>query len=117
MSILVNMKNIPILDPTRKWECPSCGRLHMTKDQRVITPMHSCPKLNGIMTPYVEIKHGHELKKNTYVHRVIEREDYVGKEKGIMTDRNGKAIMAIHTERESGHDTTVFPGTATLIAD
>lgn len=117
MSILINVNNLPILDPTRKWQCPSCGLQHLTKDQRVITPMHPCPKLKGIMAPYVEITHGNELKKHSFAHRVIEREDYVGKEKGIMTNEDGKAIMAVHTEREYGHDTTVFPGTATFYTE
>lgn len=117
MSIIINMNNLPILDPTRKWECPSCGRLHLTKDQRVITPMHHCPKLNGIMTPYVEIHQGSELKKNSYVHRVLEREDFIGKEQGVMTDSEGKAIMAVYTERDSGNDATIFAPTATLRAD
>lgn len=111
---LINMNNIPILDNTRLWECPSCGLQHLTKDQRVITPMHPCPKLKGILAPYVEVKQGQSLKKHSFNHRVIEREDYVGKESGLMKDENGKVVMAVHTENSSGHDTAVFPGTAVL---
>lgn len=115
MATIIIKGNLPILDNTRLWECPSCGKQHKTKDQRIITPMHPCVKLKGIMAPYVEVPRGKQhLDKHTHVHRVIEREDYVGKEKGVMHDENGKAVMAVHTERESGHDTTVFAAVATL---
>lgn len=92
--------------PLRRWECPSCGAQHVTRDARAITPMHGCRALKGFSVPYVEVL-GRELKKRSVTHRVVERGDWVGKEK-VHTDGDGKPVMAVHTERADGHDTHVY---------
>lgn len=106
----------PILDPTRRWECPSCGAQHITRDPRPVTPMHQCREHHGLDMPFAEVRAGRlELGRGTVTHRIIERGDWVGKEQGIrMVD--GRAVMAVHTERADGHDTHVFAPIATATA-
>lgn len=43
----------------------------------------------------------------------VERGDYVGAEKGVRFDADGKAIMAVRTTRDDGVDCAVFAPTAT----
>jgi hypothetical protein len=101
--------NVPILRPEQRWECPSCGAQHVTHEARPHTPFHPCPKVNGFTTPYARV-HGRELVG--VVHRVVEREDYIGSER-VQTDGAGRPVMAIRTERADGYDTHVFAPTAT----
>lgn len=104
--------NTVILDPTKKWGCPSCGGLHLTREARPHTPFHQCPALNGLTAPYVEIVHGSELDPRTVRHVPIDREDYVGSE-DVQTDDNGRPIMALDTQRADGsNDRTVYAPTA-----
>lgn len=100
--------------PIRRWQCPSCRMTHTTTDPRAVTPMHQCSSLKGIMAPYVEVLRGDELPKFSHVHRVIERGDYENDEVGVMHDEDGMAVMAVHTERTDGHDTSVFPAVARI---
>ena len=97
--------------PQRNWQCPSCGLQHVTRETRPHTPMHPCPKLAGLAAPFVQVHRGQDLAKGSVVHRVVERGDWVGKERGIPI-AGGKAVMALHTERADGHDTHVFAPTA-----
>lgn len=107
---------VPILDPTRRWQCPSCERQHVTHDPRVVTPMHPCTAQKGLMVPYVEV-HGIELAKHSARHVVVERGDYVGGEQGLRTDAEGRVAMGVSTERADGsNDFTVFAPTATAQA-
>lgn len=101
--------SVPILTPEHRWQCPSCGAQKVTHDARPHTPFHPCPKIAGFATPYAQV-HGKELAG--VVHRVVEREDYVNGDK-VRTDDNGRAVMAIHTERADGYDTHVFAAPAT----
>lgn len=103
-----------ILDaPLRRFQCPSCRSTYTVRDARIITPMHPCRELRGVLAPYVELLPGQsELPRASHVHRVIEREDYEKDEKGVLHDAEGKAVMAVQTERSTGYDTHVFPATA-----
>ena len=104
----------PILKPTQWWECPSCTKQHVTHDMRVITPMHPCGGLRGLMAPYVRVYNNHGTRLR---HEVVEREDYVGQEKGLNSDGEGKVVMAVRTLRPDGSfDCAVFPGRATATA-
>jgi hypothetical protein len=47
----------------------------------------------------------------------VERQDYIGKEKGLMYDAKGRPIMSIVTTRDDGQDAMVFPATATAERD
>lgn len=101
---------IPVLNPRRRWECPSCGRLEETVDSRPHTPMHPCPALRGLLAPFVPWRPSGPSER----HVVQERDDYVGKEVGVRFDGAGRAITAVLTERPDGsNDAVVFPATAT----
>lgn len=90
-----------LLDPSKRWECPSCGLQHVTREPRPHTPMHPCPGLRGLLAPFVEVVG--ELKKNSVRHVAVEREDYIGDEQGV-----GR-VMAVRTERADGsNDCHVF---------
>lgn len=105
--------NAVILEaPTRRWECPSCGHQHETREARPHTPMHPCPKLHGCIAPYVELHDRTELPKGVTRHVVKEREDYVGDEI-VRTDVNGLPLSAVLTERADGsNDCHAFAGVA-----
>lgn len=94
------------LDPTRWWECPSCGHQTTTTDTRPISPMHQCPKHNGIDVPLVQVHDNHGLTGVRHV--IVERGDYIGDEKGAT------GTMAVRTERADGsNDLAVFAPVAT----
>ena len=86
--------------PERRWECPSCGFQHVTKDPRPVTPTHPCPKFNGFSVPLAEVQ-GKALKKNSVRHVLQHREDFVENEI-VQLGPDGKPIMAIRTERSDG---------------
>lgn len=97
----------PLLDPTKRWECPSCGGQHVTREPRPHTPMHPCKALGGLLAPFVEV-YGAELAKGAARHVLVEREDYVGDERGV------GPVMGLRTERADGsNDCQVFAGVAT----
>lgn len=103
--------NVPLLTPEHRWECPSCGMQDVTHEPRPHTRMHPCRALAGFTAPMVEV-HGIELKKHSVVHRVNEREDYIGGEL-VQLDGNGRPVMSISTERADGsNDLHVYAGTA-----
>ena len=100
--------------PEHHWECPSCGLQHVTRETRPHTPMHFCAKYGGLNAPFAKVEGNREgLRRGEITHRVIERGDYIGADVGVAF-ANNKAVMAVHTERSDGHDTHVYPGTATL---
>lgn len=96
----------------RHWECPSCGRQHVSRDPRPHTPTHVCPELSGLSAPFVEVLEGQSLKKNSVRHKIKEREDYIGDEVGVII-KDGRPVMALDTERSDGsNDTRIFPPVA-----
>lgn len=98
------------LDPTRRWQCPSCGLQHVTREARPHTPLHACKAHAGFAMPFVAV-HGSELRKHAVVHRVVERGDFTNGD-AVRTDANGRAVMAVHVERSDGFDTFAFAPTA-----
>ena len=106
-----------LLDPTKRWQCPSCDAQHVTKEARPHTPFHNCRGQRGLSVPYVEVA-GVELRKNSTRHVVVERGDYVGAEKGVRKDGEGNVVMAVRTERADGsYDCAVFAPSATARAE
>jgi hypothetical protein len=106
-----------ILNPSKRWQCPSCDAQHVTTEARPHTPFHSCRGQKGLTVPYVEVS-GVEYRKNSSRHVVVERGDWVGSEKGVRTDAEGKAVMAVRTERADGSfDCAVFAPSATARAE
>lgn len=92
----------------RRWECPSCGLGHVTREHRPHTPMHVCRALAGLTAPFVEAG-------VSAVHRRVEREDYVAGEL-VQLDAAGRPVMAVVTETDDRQDCTVFAPTATAQA-
>lgn len=68
-------------------------------------PVHKCQYGNGLISPLVRANTKAKII-------VVEREDYVGKEK-VQTDASGRPVMAVTTERDEGQDCIVFPASAT----
>ena len=101
---------IPILTPEQRWQCPTCDLQHVTRQAQPHVPMHPCKGLSGFLTPFARVD-GSDL--HGVVHRVIEREDYIGTER-VRLDVDGRPVMAIRTERADGYDTHVFAPTATI---
>lgn len=87
--------------PQQFWECPSCGLIDVTREQRVHTRMHPCPALAGLTAPMVPA--GGKAR-----HVARDREDYVGHEQ-VRLDDNGRPVMAVTTEHDDGRqDCTIF---------
>lgn len=104
---------VPILQPEHRWECPTCGLQHVTRDARPHVPMHPCSGLGGFLAPFARVD-GSDLVGVT--HRIIERGDYIGNET-VAVDDTGRPVMAIHTEHADGYDTHVYAATATAQGD
>lgn len=97
-----------MLDLHVDWRCPACGLTDRTQGN-VANRMHHCPKMGGLVTPFV--REGVAAKVE-----MREREDHVNGETGLRY-ANGKAVMSIVTTRDNGQDTTVFAPTATARGD
>lgn len=87
-----------------RWHCPSCKQDTVTVEHRPHTPFHACPALAGLTAPFVPAG-------LAAVHRVQEREDYVGSEL-VQVDGNGRPVSFLTTVRDDGEDCTVFAPTA-----
>lgn len=96
----------PLLSVERRWECPNCEAVKVTREGRSHTPFHPCRGLSGLMAPLVEA--GTRCKVVA-----VEREDYVGSERGVLVDDSGRAIMSVVTVRDDGQDCAVLAPSAT----
>ena len=91
-----------------RWECPACGRQHVTHRADAHTPLHQCPKLRGAWAPFVAAG----VKAKLTLH---EREDYVGRDHGLVqTDGYGRPVMSVTTTRDDGEDCHVFAPVARI---
>ena len=95
-----------VLSRQTLWSCPNCNLRDRTNESRPHSRMHACAGLKGMLAPMVE--DGVRCKVEA-----VERGDYVGDEKGLRFDGEGRAIMAVRTVRDDGIDCAVFPATAT----
>ena len=94
------------IDMDCHWECPSCGRQHVTKaNGNVETPMHSCTEFHGAWMPFVPAG-----TKAAY--RLNDREDYIGSDIPF-TDAEGRVIMSVTVQREDGEDCFIMAPAAT----
>ncbi len=92
---------VPILDARRQWYCPNCNAQDITNEAAPHTRYHACSGLHGFSAPMVP-------KGTSAAVSLVVREDYVGKEQGILYADN-KPIMAVKTERADGsNDVAVF---------
>jgi len=84
------------------WRCPSCGATE--RQVAGITIAHRCPAHEFLTVPLAWVKNPTDVPD--VVHRVIEREDYIG-------DSGGQRVMAVRLERADGsYDTNVYAPTA-----
>lgn len=105
--------SLPLLNPVRWWECPSCHGQHVTNDPRAITPMHNCRAMRGLLVPYVQVQNNHGISRGSVRLVALERPDFEGQEVGLNHDAEGRSIYAVHTERSDGsNDCFVFPAAA-----
>lgn len=99
------MGKIPILNARKEWACPNCGAADVTNEARPHTRMHTCAGLGGLTAPLVERKalvaKGAPGETPVRVSTVV-REDYVGDEKGLTYDQEGRPVMAVVTEYADG---------------
>ena len=94
-----------ILVPERRWVCPNCPAVDVTREARPHTRFHVCPGLRGLAAPMVEA--GVHCKVEAR-----EREDYVGSEVVELDPERGRPVMAVVTTRDDGEDVAVFAPTA-----
>lgn len=100
--------NLPILAVRREWDCPNCETQDVTERADAHTQMHMCPGLGGLALPLVEKARRPGGKRSVRVSPVL-RQDYVGKEKGLVYNDEGQPIMAAVTEYGDGsNDVAVF---------
>jgi hypothetical protein len=95
-----NVRGAVLLSAEKRWECPECGRLHVTLNPEPHSPMHQCAALKGAWVPFVE----HGVKARL---RINEREDFVGDDIP-WTDDEGRVIMSVTTQRDEGEDTHIM---------
>jgi hypothetical protein len=96
--------SLPILDSSTHWACPNCGATDVTTEAQPHTRMHDCAGFGGLSLPMVE-----ESRVAGSQVVPVEREDYVGKELGLVYDEGGAPIMSAVTEYADGsNDVVVF---------
>jgi len=98
---------------TRRWQCPGCEFIFEDELEDESTPAHTCPELRGLTFPMVRVPGKLiELPRNFTRVVAIERGDYENGE-NVQRDRDGRPVMAVHTERADGsHDTAVYAPSA-----
>lgn len=97
--------NVPILQPpVTVWECEHCPLVDRTREAQAHTRMHSCARYGGATIPMTQ--RGARSRV-----RLVEREDYVGRERVQLVDVDGRArpVMAAVTDHADGStDAAVF---------
>ena len=84
------------------WYCPSCGmtaRLPLPKPKQ--SHMHTCPKLRFLSAPLM-------LAGIAAKHELVERGDYVGREKVQLDPDRGRPVQSLVTTRDKGQDAIIF---------
>ncbi len=100
----------PTIAAITEWVCPQCGKTDQTREAKPHTRMHPCPKLRFLSTPMV--------RKGTAAKiELIERQDYVGKDRVQLDPEKRRPVMAMVTTRDNGNDVRVFAPTATAATD
>jgi hypothetical protein len=101
--------DLPIIPaPVRRWECQHCNYHCVTHEPRPHSQMHPCGGFGGLTMPMV-------LEGSGARTRLVEREDYVGREDVQLVD--GRPVMSAITDHPDGrNDLVVFAPTATSSA-
>lgn len=103
------MKDVPLLIPEQRWQCPNCSLEQVTHEPEPHTRFHPCRGLKGLTAPMVPA--GTRCKVEA-----VDRGDYVGREL-VTVDGEGRPVMAVVTTRDDGNDVAVFAPCATLQAE
>lgn len=93
--------------PEQRWECPNCDLTEVTRGRFLPNRFHRCRGKGlfaGLLAPLVPA--GTRAKVTAR-----EREDYIGHEHVQL--HQGRPVMSVTTERETGTDALVFAPTAT----
>jgi hypothetical protein len=99
------MPVVDLVPPEQVWVCPYCPVSLRTKGHGTRTPLHECAGKAGFRLPMLAQGERGDI-------RVIEREDYVGRE-DVQVDADGRPIMRAEVEHEDGHsDVYVYAPTA-----
>jgi hypothetical protein len=100
---------LPILNARKEWDCPNCAAEDVTEVAQPHTRFHNCAGMGGLSLPMVEKARRARRGKGAVRVRKALREDYVGKEKGLVYDEQGQPVMAAVTEYPDGsNDVAVF---------
>lgn len=100
-----------LLNPEQRWECPNCTATDVTHEAQPHTRMHTCRGLKGLTAPFVPA--GTDCKVVA-----VERGDYVGKERYVQKDGEGRPVMAVETIHPDGsNDLAVLAPCATTNAE
>lgn len=91
--------------PKHWWHCSACDLRDYSEETGVVSRMHPCARLQGVLTPMTEVS-GPYAVADTKV-AAVEREDYIG-------DSGGSPLMGTRVEHGSGRqDVNVFAPFAT----
>jgi hypothetical protein len=93
------MPHVDLVPVEQTWVCRDCPTaLRARVGTR--TPMHACPAHNGMRLPMMAEGARGDL-------RLVERDDYVGKE-DVTYDERGRAIMRAEIVRDDGNDVWAY---------
>ena len=97
---------VPVFTPPeRRWDCPNCPAVEITRIHGPHIRYHVCRGLRGLTAPMVPA--GTKAKVTTR-----EREDYIGGDL-VQVDGEGRPVMSILVTRDDGQDVTVLAPCAT----
>lgn len=114
------MRGVVLNPPAGGWECATCGHQEARRPGDRVPPpgyssskLHPCPRQHGLSVPLVWVTTNFGIRRGSIRAVAVEREDYVGSERGVTRDDTGRAVAAVRTERADGsNDTSVFAPTA-----
>ncbi len=93
-----------LLAPSNAWVCTACGREYLAAPGKLGVPLHPCPKMAGLMTPFTRPGVAAGVVR-------VEREDYSAGQI-LARDDEGRVAGAVSVIRDDGEDRAVFAPTA-----
>lgn len=98
------MAPVMLNSPEKRWECPSCDLIQVTRRTDAHTEFHHCAGLAGLWAPMVPAGARAE-------HRTVERQDYVAGDQ-VQHDGNGRPVMSVVTVTDERQDCTIYAPTS-----
>lgn len=93
-----------LLAPPNAWSCTACGREYLAPAGKRGVPLHPCPKMAGLMTPFTRPGVSADVIR-------VDREDYSAGQI-LQRDDEGRVAGAVSVVRDDGEDRAVFAPTA-----